>query len=56
MIVNYLQKDKQIVLKDDLQECKTIIPSYLQKLIVYEDTIDYSWIVDLNGGGSASFI
>jgi site-specific DNA recombinase len=51
MIRNYIQKDKQIVLSADLLECKTIISTYLQKVVVYEETIEYIWIVDFNGGG-----
>lgn len=54
MIQAYLEKDKQAILSGDLQACKKVLPTYVEKVLVYDDHVDVILkldIVDLNGGG-----
>lgn len=55
MIKAYLEKDKQVILSGDLQACKSIISTYVDRVIVYEDHIDVVLkIVDFTGGGGGN--
>ena len=46
----YLLKDMDIETKSPKEKQK-IIQTYINKVIVYENTIDINYIVDMSGGG-----
>ncbi|MDK2903776.1 MAG: hypothetical protein PWQ93_1695 [Clostridiales bacterium] len=40
MINAYLKKDRDVLVAGDLKEIKRILPTYIEKIIVYKDRIE----------------
>lgn len=51
MMKNYLEKDRNTFLSDDIQACKNIISNYVKKVTILDGFIDNEFGLDLNGGG-----